>query len=363
MRDLKIIVIGDVHLGHHNTTTDMIIRNLYKFLLLPSIFHKADLFLIEGDLFDRLLNIPNPHTGLIFRLMKDMLTICMQHNVIFRVLEGTPSHDWKQNGLFETVLKETNIECDFKYVSELSIEHIVPLGINMLYVPDEWKPDCDETYSDIVKLMDTKGLEQVDFTLMHGAMNYQLPEHINVSTHKPERFLKLTKYLVFIGHIHKFSIRDRIIATGSTDRLTHGEEEPKGFTVSKVKSNGEFTVEFIENQDAMRYLTVDCIGLSLDESLVKINDAIRAIVGMGNISVKCEPFAPVLSDLKILKESYPNIKFKINTLKSKVKRKALISKGDFKLINITRDNIRGLIKQELTITDNALVDRVLDKGL
>ena len=58
------------------------------------------------------------------------------YNIILRILEGTPSHDWKQSKLFIHLNDLTKAGTDVKYIDSLSIEYIDKFGINVLY-PDE----------------------------------------------------------------------------------------------------------------------------------------------------------------------------------------------------------------------------------
>ena len=83
--------------------------------------------------------------------------------------------------------------------------------------------------------MITSGLTKVDYAVMHGQFDYQLPKHITgMPRHDSQKYLDIVKHYIFIGHIHTHSVYDRIIAQGSFDRLTHGQEEPKGYVVSIV---------------------------------------------------------------------------------------------------------------------------------
>ena len=52
---------GDVHLGHPNTPTKHIIRNLVQYIH-EDYIRELDMLIIEGDLFDRLLSNADDNT-------------------------------------------------------------------------------------------------------------------------------------------------------------------------------------------------------------------------------------------------------------------------------------------------------------
>ena len=91
------------------------------------------------------------------------------------------------------------------------------------------------------------GIDKVDFAIMHGSFPHQLPPHIKVPMHDPNRYLSIVKYIVVIGHIHKPSVHERIYTPGSFDRISHGEEEPKDILDLIYLSDDTWNVEFIEN--------------------------------------------------------------------------------------------------------------------
>ena len=134
--DLRIAEFGDVHLVHPNTRTSHILTALR--LAFPDTPATADLDLIilAGDLFDRQLSLPNQEVYAIKQWMLQFLLMCQQHGIVLRVLEGTPSHDWRQSHLWIQVAEIAGLTVDVQHVTTLSIERIDSLGIDVLYIPD-----------------------------------------------------------------------------------------------------------------------------------------------------------------------------------------------------------------------------------
>ena len=142
---LKIAELSDVHLGHHKTHAKHIIENLNKAFPDNDTTGQLDIIWIAGDLFDRMLNLPSDSVSAITNWVSKFLMMCKRRDILVRVLEGTPSHDWKQAKLLVDINEGSNINADLKYFTELSIEYIDKFGINVLYVPDEWRTKNEQT--------------------------------------------------------------------------------------------------------------------------------------------------------------------------------------------------------------------------
>lgn len=304
LRELKIAEIGDVHLGHRNTDTAHIIKNLYKAFPDTPAFGELDLFIIAGDLFDDQLDYSDPNLALIDKWMNDFLRQCKKHDVILRVLEGTPSHDWRQSANMDYANRHGKIGANFKYVDTLSIEHIQELGINVLYVPDEWKHDLDDVWLDVQRVMAEHQLSKVDFTVLHGAFEHQLPDHVPAPKHQCSRYQNITRYFVFGGHIHKRSQNGNILAAGSFDRLTHGEEEAKGYLWVHTKPSGQHVIRFVENPGAKLYKSLDCSGDSLDLAADKLHQLVLSLPEGSHIRILANKADPIVMSLTELRTKY-----------------------------------------------------------
>ena len=122
--NFRFLSVGDIHLGHHQTSTESIIRNLDYYLTNEVVLKDVDLLIITGDLFDRLLHNADDNVTLIQRWITRLLYKCSYLNVAIRVLEGTPSHDRGQSRFFAEQQKNADIQVDLHYATTLSIEYI-----------------------------------------------------------------------------------------------------------------------------------------------------------------------------------------------------------------------------------------------
>lgn len=358
---LRIIEFGDVHLGHPHTTTIEIITRLRE--CFSTIQWKSiDLVFIAGDVFDRLLHLPDLNVIEIRLWIVEFLTECQHHDVCVRVLEGTPSHDWKQSRLFTHLNEIAQIGADVLYFDYLTIEYLAKFDITVLYIPDEWKPECDDIWKEVTKTLKEHNLEKVDFTLMHGSFDYQLPPNVPAPTHNPHRYLSITRYLVFIGHVHKFSREDRIIAAGSFDRLCHGEEEAKGIIDAKVYKEGYFDITFIENKQAKQYKTIDCTHLKVHHTLKHIERELKQLPPLSHVRIQASKDDAILVSLDTLRKKYPSIYFTTKVEKGEVLTEEFLIdlKRKYQPISITKDNIKRLLLDRIQLkqVDSPLLDTI-----
>lgn len=345
---LKIAVISDVHLGHLRNEAKYILNNLdNNFLGHPDV-KDAQIIFIAGDLFDRLLEPTSPDKPIIYMWFIRLCLFCSKNNIALRILEGTPSHDWKQSEILPTIKDISSLDLDFKYVKTLSIEYFDKFGINVLYVPDEWRPKTEETLEQVHDLMKSKGLETVDFAIMHGNFEYQLPSHIRgIPRHSSEEYLKIVTEYVFIGHIHTHSRFNRIIAQGSFDRLSHGEEEPKGFMIADVDiGKNDRNAYFIENKGARIHKTIDCTDMDLQETIEHITRIVTDLPGDAFVRIQAQDKHPLFSDMDVLLKICPTITW---SKKAIVEEKTQLIRVDesvdeiYKAVTLTKENLAPIL--------------------
>lgn len=355
-KDIRIAAIGDIHLGHHKTQTSFIIDNLKKAFPDNDETGELDLILLEGDVFDRLLVFPSESSVEITYWIMEFLSICRRRNIIVRVLEGTPSHDWRQSLIFDTLNRAMGSHVDLKYVDKLSVERIECLGINVLYVPDEWAPECDEVWRQVKDTLSSHGLEKVDIACMHGAFNYQIPMSHN--THIPERYLSIVEGYIFIGHVHKHNPLGRILPAGSFDRLCHGEEEPKGHVRATMGVDGSLSYEFVENKGAKIYKTLDLQDLPLNEALLAIKVAEKYPDG-SHFRIRLKRSDDLYSSLSAVRDMYPQHHW--ITQQEELEQSVERVKVDHTLpqpISITSENVEALIFARIQHYDGRILDHV-----
>lgn len=362
---LRIAELSDVHLGHHKTPAHHIIANLNRAFPDNDTTGQLDIIWIAGDLFDRMLNLPSDSVSAITNWASKFLMMCKRRDILVRVLEGTPSHDWKQAKLLIDINEGSNINADLKYFTELSIEYIDKFGINVLYVPDEWRTKNEQTWDEVQLLLQKHNLDKVDFSIMHGCFNYQVPVNLRdmFETHEEANYLSITRYLVFIGHIHQYSQYDRILSAGSFDRLTHGEEGDKGHIRAVVEPNGIYKAEFIVNEGAMVYKSLDYTKINLDDVYRQLDNLLPHLPKNSHIRVIADPEDAVFKAGGEIKSRYPNIHLSFKSNKRVIKVEPIVTTQIIRPLNLTKETIYKLMEESLEGEDKTMVTSLLGELL
>lgn len=348
MPDINIACVSDIHLGHKRNTTAEIISNLMLAFRDDASFAFLDILFLAGDVFDGLLSLPNEDVPEIDIWIGQLLNLCKKHNVKLRVLEGTPSHDWCQSQRFITINEIAAINADVKYVKELSIEYIDDLGLNVLYIPDEWESTTEKTFEQVQAALAAKGLTQVDLAIMHGQFEYQLPEHVKAQKHNSNDYLSIVSRLIFIGHVHVHTRHQRIVAQGSFDRLSHGEEGPKGHVRARLKDNGECDVVFVENTGAKQFITVSCLGLELEATIKKVSKVAATLKPGTYIRVEADHTNHIFQNMEVLVTSFPLLVWSKKPIEPETQETAIEDIGSIYVpITLTKDNLSGLLMERL----------------
>lgn len=262
---VKYAVTSDNHLGHLKTPTSHII-NSFKTSILTTQNKDLDVLFIAGDLFDRLLDLNSKEVHSIIEFFNYLLSYCYSNNILLRVLEGTPSHDWQQSSILVKLNDIRTNKCDLKYHKVLDVEYIERIGKYVLYIPDEWTNCHDELESQIKEKLNKYSISRVDIAIMHGQFKYQLAgKKYNGFHFKEEYFLNLVRGYIHVGHYHMFSKFDRIIAGGSLERLSHGDEVAKGYVIVE-----DDKYSFVENKNAYTYVTLNITNATTLDRLDKL---------------------------------------------------------------------------------------------
>ncbi len=360
LEELNIAETGDVHTGHPSTPTRHICTNI------RAEFNEETLkgvhwLIIAGDWTDRLLGMPNGRAVPehlvneyitdrnevveIMDVMAHILRVCKKYDIRLDILEGTPSHDNRQNMTWLLVNELTGIGADVHYIDTLCIRYIEKFGIDVLYVPDEWPSGIDGTWLEVQGLLAERNLDKVDFAVMHGAFTYQLPEIVAAKggCHDPERYLSIVRHYIFINHVHIHTVYDRILASGSFDRLCHGEEMDKGHLRVKVRKDGHNEIVFKVNENAMIYRTLDCTGLTGTEIFAMLDNLMREGLKPGSyLRLKTDKHDPAIQLLKQIKQDYPAWVFSTLVNKEKVSKGTLFTdnRNRYEEVTITPDNLK-----------------------
>ena len=340
---------SDIHLGHHINKAQNIINNLSLFLIkYKDYLQKSDIVVIPGDIYDRLLSSNSLDYIEIQKFLTKFLKMCEELNIIVRTLEGTPSHDMRQMNALYNIIKELDLKVDYKHITELSIEHIDKLDIDILYIPDEWKPKPEDVYKDVINELKSKNLEKVDVVVMHGAFRYQLPEMVEVC-HNEDLYTELTYGGPIIsGHIHTRSVFKNIIVPGSFDRLTFNDEgeDKGGFFITYDKKSHKFMFKFLDNKYAMFFKTLDVRNKTFKEIVEEIK---KLKVKKGFIALLVDKESKLNENLHDIANMFPNLKFKIKVSKDKEKKETKLNLVSNNITNVKldKDVITNYIKERI----------------
>ncbi len=358
MQAFHVASFSDLHLGHRRNDTHVMIEALDESILKSGLLKRIKLLFLAGDVFDRLLELNHPAIHEVDRWIWRLFKACERAGVILRVLEGTPSHDRHQSQRFVTVHEVSGSQCDFRYVDQIEIEFIEKLGVSVLYIPDEISPAGTHVTKAVVEsLLESRGIEQVDLACMHGFFKYQLPYDVKETAYHDEDFYQtIVKYWIFIGHVHNHTRRGKIVAQGSHDRLTHGEEEPKGFVEASVGNPQGDQCFFIENKMAHTYMTIQCYEMDVGLAFEKIEALLVNVSDFARVRIEAEPQHPIFTNMVELQKKYPTLNFtphpkavgEGSPLSEAAKAPEIIK---WHAIEITKDNIVQMVADRLSLRD------------
>lgn len=347
---IRIREFSDSHLGHNKTPTSHVLKVFSNMLPNNDVTGLLDMIIIAGDLFDRDLQLYQDEVYEIKLWMAAFLKMVKERNIIVRVLEGTPRHDWKQSRWLIYLNDMLNIGANIKYFDTVDIEYIPELGIDVLYIPDEFKPTTLETQQIVRDLLNSKGKQTVDFTVMHGAFPHQLPKaaHARAQLHDPDFYLSITKYFIFVGHIHQYSQYQRILSAGSTDRYCHNDEKAKGMIEVTVRLNSDVhDIDFIENKQAAKFITVNAQGLDEDSVKHRIDKTIAKYGLKFNLRIEAKSNDSVYRIIDNYTNRYKDITWEFKRIEDKKPERITNVSELFKHVSLNKENIFDLLLQRV----------------
>lgn len=361
--ELKCAFISDVHLCSARTPTDHILTNLRQAFPNTAETKELDIIFIAGDLYDDIEYLASVEAVLVDHWLAEFLRTCEANDVLVCILEGTPSHDWRQARRMVDINTYARIGAQVMYVDTLSIHYLERFGLHVLFVPDEWETSTDETLRQVRALMEAKGLTQVDFSIMHGLFGFQLPAHVkNIPRHDEHVYSQLTKFIVSIGHDHGYAQWENIVAQGSFDRLSHGEEAPKGHVRGTFYPDGRRRLQFVENTGAMTYLTQDCRGDDLQAVFTRLDALAQKHPPGSRMRLWVKADHPILAQWNTLTQRYPQYVWSKKIEEDKVeKEEEIVTPVSFTPITFTANNLPEKIRFRLLHSDasDALINRAL----
>lgn len=353
---LKILEFSDVHLEHNSVPTEHTIFCLDNLIDDAPWLSEIDIIFIAGDLLDKSVYLADDGTTAIQLWILRLLLLCVKHDIVLRVLEGTPSHDRGQSNQFDILSLNLNPKPDVRFINKLSIEYIEKFNIHVLYIPDEWRPTNEQTKQEVIDLLKSHGLTKVDYTVMHGTFPHQLPQGLNIPVHDPDFYLSITIKYIFAGHIHIPSQFDRILVAGSTNRICHNEEHDKG--ILYVESNHDSSLPdkiiFKVNKFAAIFKSISIVDLdrkSAEELLLTVVTDIEST----NLNYKIPCFIRVECNKNDLNEdlvnSFKRVYTQITWTTKAVKIKKEINELDkpkvFQALSINSNTIEEIVKEKL----------------
>lgn len=366
---LNYLVLSDVHFGHRKTKTSHIVASLdamFSNYTSQSQFTDLDFIFIAGDLFDRLLSFTDTDIHEACLWLGRLMYFCLIYNIKLRILEGTPSHDWKQSSIGNTIQtltfekmidgvakgidRESLKDLDFKYIDTLYIEHVKDLQLHILYVPDEWTASSELTFKQVKELLAHEGIDQVDIAIMHGMFGYQVQNIPGIhGAHDEVSYLNIVKNFINIGHHHTFSFNGRIVAQGSVDRLAHGQEEDKGMCLMHIDDEQGNRFEFIKNPLAKPYVTVDLKNADLDKSLAKLDKTIAKLPKDSYIRIRAAIDHPVIQAFEEIKLRYfdYNLDRQVEKDETEVQSSLVVEAQGYVPVTIIKDNVVSLLIEEI----------------
>ena len=360
-KQLIFFIITDLHLGKFGKTERLVSNLISYFNINKKQISKSDVLVLDGDTFDKILQTTSLEYKLAVQFVSYLVQYCKLYNIKLRILEGTPSHDNKQmEAISEAVGGFGNI--DYKYISNIQIEHMKEYDKHILYVPDKMRETGLEIQDAIDTVLIENGLAKVDLVFVHGNFKYQLP--ISLKSELSEQFfLDICKYYIVSGHIHIRSIFKRIIVPGSFDRLEVNNEAPKGGVFLYLgDSIDSSSFEFLDNLNAMRYDTIELLNLNSKEIYRKVKRhlEINNFTKDDHLRLKVDS-NEIFSEIKnrLIADGYP---FRIEPFKeSKPKKHLEVNKYPkaflIESFEINKENVYNLLENRVGISELPDIDK------
>lgn len=369
MSSLKIVATGDLHFGNPRIDSELLYQKLVKYFF-PEVW-TSQLVLINGDVYDQLTTVSSSANKFVSKFIHDLFLISASTGIQIRILHGTYSHDRDQLKIFSS-LDIPN--CRMKIINEIYCEEITDLRngdgkltdtLKILYIPDNlpYKKSSD-VIEHIKKIYKVIGWNKCDVVLGHGTFTHALPcsiEHGPACMYTIEQFKDLIDEQdpVIMGHIHSPSRSSNVFYCGSFDRMSHGEEQSKGF-YTFTRDNNIWKSKFIKNPEAILFYTIDIPETTPDEASMHfinaVNEKFPKREGYVRVINKSPEIRTLLS--RICAQTFPSITYssKSNDTDKLSIKIADISLDTFDDVEPNVNNLGDLVYQYLN--DKQLLGQV-----
>lgn len=340
----SIFSITDLHMGNNIVKSDVMLRNYTSFLRdNMEVISKSDVFLITGDLTDSLLYTNSQAYKDTLSLMMHISRICVKLDLVLIYLEGTPSHEARQMENIHHTITNMFTELEFRYHNTLSYHTLPKLDMTYITVPDNISIDDEALFRDTLGLMRNEDKKKVDFIFSHQEYE-EILSYPSVGIKSTALWSNLVNYYIINGHIHQFSLRDKVITTGALDFITHGDEELKGGVLITV-DNSIAKFRHIKTKHYTKFKTLILDDDNLESIVNKIYKLFPGTKDVYHIRVIGN--LPKEYILKI-KKDLPLLRLKVERNR-KEHKKIEIKKTQYsnRTISIEKDNICSLVEKEL----------------
>ena len=255
--NLQIFTITDIHVGNGLIPSKDTLKYTKQYLMDEiKIIQQSDIFLLTGDMVDKLLYTNSKEYNDLVELMHYICSLCDKLNLTLIYIEGTPLHEMGQMLNIYKEMKRVYPELDFRFHDDINVYEYHKDGEVMRYltVPDQMASSDDELYSKVMGTIRKAGLKKVDFIFSHTEYEEAL-RYPAVGVKSTALWSNLVNYYVVNGHIHYHSIRDSVITTGALNFMTHGDDEVKGGVVITLK-NFIHSYKFIPTKHFTKFKTL-----------------------------------------------------------------------------------------------------------
>jgi hypothetical protein len=350
-KEIRSLNIADIHSGESKTNAQHV-YNVIKNYLDKECESLTHIF-VCGDFTHRQLTASSEDWQWTKKTFLHIVFFCINHNIKLRFLEGTPSHDYRQ---VETLALSVPDACDFKYFKTIDIEYDEEYGCHILYVPDEMGETSIDVITEVKSKMSELGIAKVNIAIMHGSLEYHM---FGKKSYKIEDLDFVTGY-VSIGHNHTTSVVGAIITPGSLDRNFFGEESEKGGYVVKLSPFYDTpTIRFKPNKISHRLDTLDFTSVNTEDAILRLTSFIKSYPSKFlriDITGNSEIDKGVL--ISTAKECGIHLEVKNKKEPSETTKLALETTIEDK--QITRENIVGMLKEELGDGADKYIDLIME---
>lgn len=273
---ISLMVSADWHLG----ATDPARFKLELLKTINKALHKhksLDLFVVAGDAFDMKEYFSSDTVKTFLQIMIDLLELTEPYGTLFRFIEGTSTHDAMQLETLEIIFNQVLKSSRIRFIHTVETETL--LGLNILYVPEEYIADSEVYYK-------TAFSRHYDFMFGHGMTDLmwymrKQKNDIDKLTSAPvfevSKLCEVAQYTYF-GHVHyrmESGPDKRFKSLGPVSRWEFGKEQPCGlyYVTYDKKTNVAFE-EFVENEYAP-ILSTTAVSVDIDYDLGELQKTIK----------------------------------------------------------------------------------------